>query len=294
VLVVALVGVGVNLVATLTLARANRQSLNVEGSFQHILTDLYAFIGTAVAGIVILTTGFVRADAIASLVVAALMLRSAYGLLRTPAGCSWSRAAWAGSEHDRQTARRAARRDRGPRPARPPTPSSTITLGDGYGSPAQASSHSANRRVAARCSGPQGRFRPTSGFHARCRKRSRLDPGRGNLRGGGRDRCPMRFTGALAWLHRKRTRWIVVAAVAASLLIAGLALLSADAPASGPFPAPAEASGGSRTVAIPIYSARLPRLAPGRYSIIAATRDGDDLLGDWTDIVMAPTRAGPG
>ena len=49
------------------LARANRASLNVEGAFQHILTDLYAFIGTAIAAVVILATGFDRADAIASL-----------------------------------------------------------------------------------------------------------------------------------------------------------------------------------------------------------------------------------
>jgi cobalt-zinc-cadmium efflux system protein len=82
ILVVALVGIVVNLTATATLARANRQSLNVEGSFQHILTDLFAFIGTAIAAAVILLTGFDRADAIASLVVAGLMLRSAYGLLR--------------------------------------------------------------------------------------------------------------------------------------------------------------------------------------------------------------------
>ena len=77
-----LVGVAVNLAATWTLAKANRQSLNVEGSFQHILTDLYAFIATAIAGAVILATGFQRADPIASLLVAALMLRAAYGLLR--------------------------------------------------------------------------------------------------------------------------------------------------------------------------------------------------------------------
>lgn len=82
VLLVALVGIAVNLVATWTLARANRQSMNVEGSFQHILTDLYAFIGTAIAGGVILATDFRRADAIASLIVAALMLHSSYGLLR--------------------------------------------------------------------------------------------------------------------------------------------------------------------------------------------------------------------
>ncbi len=82
VLVVALAGIVVNLAATAVLASANRQSLNIEGSFQHLLTDLYAFIGTAVAAAVILTTGFDQADAIASLLVATLMLRSAYGLLR--------------------------------------------------------------------------------------------------------------------------------------------------------------------------------------------------------------------
>jgi len=78
--VVAALGVAVNIAAAWVLARANRRSLNVEGSFQHILTDLYAFIGTLIAGIVILLTGFDRADAIASLVVAALMFRSGYQL----------------------------------------------------------------------------------------------------------------------------------------------------------------------------------------------------------------------
>ena len=80
--IVAALGVVVNLAAAWVLAKANRQSLNVEGSFQHIVTDLYAFIGTLVAGIVIITTGFDRADAIASLVVAALMFRSGYALQR--------------------------------------------------------------------------------------------------------------------------------------------------------------------------------------------------------------------
>lgn len=82
VLVVALAGVVVNLVATAVLASANRQSLNVEGSFQHLLTDLYAFVGTAIAAAAILLTGFNQADAIASLLVATLMLYSAVGLLR--------------------------------------------------------------------------------------------------------------------------------------------------------------------------------------------------------------------
>ncbi|MFZ1286083.1 MAG: cation diffusion facilitator family transporter, partial [Candidatus Phosphoribacter sp.] len=82
VLVVALVGVAVNIAAAWVLAKANRSSLNVEGAYQHILTDLYAFIGTVIAAIVILTTGYLRADAIASLVVVALMLKAAWGLLR--------------------------------------------------------------------------------------------------------------------------------------------------------------------------------------------------------------------
>ena len=79
---VALAGVVVNLVVAGQLARAERRSLNVRGSYQHILTDLYAFIGTAVAAVVILLTGFDRADAIASILVAGIMVRAAYGLLR--------------------------------------------------------------------------------------------------------------------------------------------------------------------------------------------------------------------
>jgi cobalt-zinc-cadmium efflux system protein len=79
---VAAVGVVINILAAWILAKANRQSLNVEGSFQHIVTDLYAFIGTFIAGVVILTTGFDRADAIASIFVAVLMIRSGFHLQR--------------------------------------------------------------------------------------------------------------------------------------------------------------------------------------------------------------------
>lgn len=82
VLLVALAGIVVNLAATYTLSKANRQSMNVEGVFQHLLTDLAAFVCTAIAGAVILTTGFHRADGIASLIIAAIMIHAAYGLLR--------------------------------------------------------------------------------------------------------------------------------------------------------------------------------------------------------------------
>jgi cobalt-zinc-cadmium efflux system protein len=106
VLGVALAGVAVNVAATLLIARASGrghsaysghkghkghngysakgppQSLNVAGAFKHILTDLYAFAATAVAGLIILLTGFVRADAIATLVVVVLMLHAGAGLIK--------------------------------------------------------------------------------------------------------------------------------------------------------------------------------------------------------------------
>ena len=82
VLAVALAGVVVNLAATLVLAGADRTSLNVRGAFIHVATDLVAFVGTAIAGALVLLTGWNRFDPIASLLVAALMVRSSWSLLR--------------------------------------------------------------------------------------------------------------------------------------------------------------------------------------------------------------------
>ncbi len=82
VVAVAAVGVVVNVAATWVIARGNRQSINVKGAFAHIVTDLYGFIGTLIAGLVIIFTGFQRADSIASLIVVGLMLHAAWGLLR--------------------------------------------------------------------------------------------------------------------------------------------------------------------------------------------------------------------
>jgi cobalt-zinc-cadmium efflux system protein len=82
VLVVALAGIAVNLAATALLARTSRESLNVRGAFLHVSTDLAAFVGTAVAGGLILVTGWDRFDPIAGLAVAGLMFWGAFGLLR--------------------------------------------------------------------------------------------------------------------------------------------------------------------------------------------------------------------
>jgi cobalt-zinc-cadmium efflux system protein len=84
VLAVALAGIAVNLAVVRVMhgRGEHTRSLNVEGSYRHILTDLYGFIATAVAAVVIILTGFARADAIASLTIAAVMLHAASGLLR--------------------------------------------------------------------------------------------------------------------------------------------------------------------------------------------------------------------
>src|SRR5438067_2767226 len=82
VLAVALGGVLVSLLASVVLARASRQSLNVRGAFLHIATDVAAFGAAALAGGLILATGWNRFDPVASLMVAALMLWSSIQLLR--------------------------------------------------------------------------------------------------------------------------------------------------------------------------------------------------------------------
>ena len=81
-LVIGVAGIAVNIAAALALAKANRESLNVEGAFQHNLIDAYASLGTALAAAVILLTGFDRADAIASLMITVPMLHSGYKLVK--------------------------------------------------------------------------------------------------------------------------------------------------------------------------------------------------------------------
>ena len=81
VLVVGLAGAGVNIAAAWALSRAERRSLNVEGARAHVLADLYASLGAALAGLLVLTAGFQRADVVVALLVAALMVRTGFSLL---------------------------------------------------------------------------------------------------------------------------------------------------------------------------------------------------------------------
>ena len=81
VLVVGLAGAAVNVAAAWALSRAERRSLNVEGARAHVLADLYASLGAALAGLLVLTAGLEAADVVVALLVAALMVRSGFGLL---------------------------------------------------------------------------------------------------------------------------------------------------------------------------------------------------------------------
>ncbi len=82
VIVVAAVGVVVNIAATWIAGRSSRQSLNVRGALAHLVTDAWAFAATLLAGVVIAVTGWTRADPVASLMVAALMIWTGWGLIR--------------------------------------------------------------------------------------------------------------------------------------------------------------------------------------------------------------------
>jgi cobalt-zinc-cadmium efflux system protein len=80
--ITAAAGLGVNFVAAMLLSRADRRSLNVAGAFAHVVTDAAAFAATGVAGLIVLGTGWRRADPVASLVVVMLMLVASVNLLR--------------------------------------------------------------------------------------------------------------------------------------------------------------------------------------------------------------------
>jgi cobalt-zinc-cadmium efflux system protein len=82
VLVVALIGALANVAAAAVLARGQSESINVRAAFLHITTDLAGFLGTALAGGLILLSGWNRFDPIASLGVALLSFISAFSLTR--------------------------------------------------------------------------------------------------------------------------------------------------------------------------------------------------------------------
>ncbi len=81
-LVVAAAGLLANAVAFVILSGGPRENLNLRSAWLHVLGDLLGFAITVVAAAVILATGRARVDPVLSLIVAALILRSAFQIVR--------------------------------------------------------------------------------------------------------------------------------------------------------------------------------------------------------------------
>lgn len=74
-------GLLVNLIVAGLLLKGSGENLNLKGAFLHVLGDLLGSVGAIVAALVIQTTGWVYADAIVSLLIAALILRTSWSFL---------------------------------------------------------------------------------------------------------------------------------------------------------------------------------------------------------------------
>jgi cobalt-zinc-cadmium efflux system protein len=85
-LAIGAIGLAVNVVAARLLWRASGESLNVRAALRHVFADLLGSIGVVVAGILVLAAGWERADPVVSIVIGALVLASAWGVLRDSAG----------------------------------------------------------------------------------------------------------------------------------------------------------------------------------------------------------------
>lgn len=81
-LAVAVAGALANLVSLMVLRGGHKESLNVRGAYLEVLGDLVGSVAVIVAGLVILTTGYTRADVIASVAIGLFILPRAWSLLR--------------------------------------------------------------------------------------------------------------------------------------------------------------------------------------------------------------------
>ncbi len=81
-LVIAIIGIAVNLGAGAALYRSRDESLNVDAAFRHVLADLLGSFGVLVAAVIILATGWLRADPLVSILIGVLVLASAWTILR--------------------------------------------------------------------------------------------------------------------------------------------------------------------------------------------------------------------
>ena len=81
-LVVAVAGLIVNIIAARILVKSSSHNLNARGAYLHVLGDLLASVGTVAAAITIRYTGWLVADPIASILTTVLIMRGAWQLVR--------------------------------------------------------------------------------------------------------------------------------------------------------------------------------------------------------------------
>ncbi len=79
---VASAGLLANIVSAIVLHRSAGDSLNIRGAYLHVLGDLFGSVGAILAGVLIATAGWLAADPLISVVVAALIVASSWKLLR--------------------------------------------------------------------------------------------------------------------------------------------------------------------------------------------------------------------
>ncbi len=84
VLVLGLVGLAGNVLATIVLARGERGDINLEGVLRHSAADALGSLGVIGSAIIILATGWEQADAVASLLISGLVLASSWRLISEP------------------------------------------------------------------------------------------------------------------------------------------------------------------------------------------------------------------
>ena len=80
--VVAAVGIAINLGTALAFMRGREHDLNIRGAFLHMLGDAAASAGVVVAGLLIAATGLLWIDPLVSLLLAALIMWSSWGLAK--------------------------------------------------------------------------------------------------------------------------------------------------------------------------------------------------------------------
>jgi len=80
-LVIALLGLMINIVAFFILSGGEQDNLNIRGAVLHVLGDLLGSVAALIAALVILTTGWTPIDPLLSLLVGLLLLRSAWRLV---------------------------------------------------------------------------------------------------------------------------------------------------------------------------------------------------------------------